>query len=144
MRAPRRSGRAAGWRSCRDLRVETGDRVAGVDEVALVDEPLGQYPVVGGGDIDLLAAAADAAERGAGGQPGALGDLGRADRAAGGGDDDPPVGQVLGLGAAALGGDQLAGAVEVGGAGQGQDLDVRRPSTRAWPARPARRPAAAR
>ena len=52
----------------RDLRVETGDRVSGVDEVALVDQPLGQYPVVGGGDMDLLAAAADGAQRGAGRQ----------------------------------------------------------------------------
>ena len=61
--------RPRSWiRSSRSLRVETGDRVAGVDEVALVDQPLGQYPVVAGGDMVLLAAAADGAERGAGGQ----------------------------------------------------------------------------
>ena len=45
-RPGRRSAAGSGSRA--DLRVETGDRVSGVDEVALVDEPLGQYPVVGG------------------------------------------------------------------------------------------------
>src|SRR3954468_893907 len=110
--------------SRRRLRVETSDRVSCVDQVALVDEPLDQYPVVARGDIDLLAAAADAAERRAGGHGGPRGHLGRADGAADRRDDDPPVGLVLGLGPAALRGDQLAGAVEVGGGAQRADLDV--------------------
>ena len=46
-RGRRARRRAAGWWSCGHLRVETGDRVTGVDEVAVVDQPLGQYPVVG-------------------------------------------------------------------------------------------------
>src|SRR3954452_7307491 len=104
--------------SCLHLRVETGQRVTGIDEVAVVDEPLGQYPVVGGRDVDLLAPAADRAQRRAGRQPGALGDVGRADGAAYGRDDDPPVGQVVRFGATALGVDQLPRAVEVVGAGQ--------------------------
>src|SRR3954454_339608 len=102
-----------------NLRVETGDRVTGVDEVALLDQPLGEHAVVAGGDLDLLAAAAHAAERGAGGQVGALGPLGGADRAAHRRDAHPPVGGVLTLGATAFGGDELAGPVEVGRAGQG-------------------------
>src|SRR5690348_15823144 len=101
-----------------DLRVETGERITSVDQVALVDQPLGEYPVVAGGDVDLLAAAADRAQRRAGRQVGALGDVGRADRAADGGDDHPPVGEVLRLGPPALGLDELAGAVEVLRAGQ--------------------------
>jgi hypothetical protein len=68
-----------------------GRWVADVDEVALVDEPLGQYPVVAGGDMDFVAAAADAAEHGACGEKGALGDVDGADGAAGRGDHDPPV-----------------------------------------------------
>src|SRR3954464_14513793 len=115
--------------SRRRLRVETGDRVSCVDQVALVDEPLDQYPVVARGDIDLLAAAADAAERRAGGDRGGpapprraagaagpggpLGPLGGAAGAAARRDAAPPVGLVLGLGPAALRGDQLAGAVQV-------------------------------
>src|SRR3954464_9270637 len=87
--------------SRRRLRVETGDRVSCVDQVALVDEPLDQYPVVARGDIDLLAGAAEAAERRAGGHGGALGHLGRADGAADRRDDDPPVGLVLRPGPAA-------------------------------------------
>src|SRR4051812_38012234 len=77
--------------SRRRLRVETGDRVSCVDQVALVDEPLDQYPVVARGDIDLLAAAADAAERRAGGHGGGP----RPPRPGGGGpgprDRHPPV-----------------------------------------------------
>src|SRR4051812_5895002 len=102
--------------SRRRLRVETGDRVSCVDQVALVDEPLDQYPVVARGDIDLLAAAADAAERRAGGHGGALGHLGRADGAAGPRDDDPPVGLVLRPGPAAPPRGQPPGA---GGGGGG-------------------------
>src|SRR3954463_734374 len=62
--------------SRRRLRVETGDRVSCVDRgegrgggapgcarPPRGEEPLDQYPVVARGDIDLLAAAADAAER---------------------------------------------------------------------------------
>src|SRR4051794_26018078 len=78
--------------SRRRLRVETGDRASCVDQVALVDEPLDQYPVVARGDIDLLAAAADAAERRAGGHGGALGPPRPADGAAGRRDDHPPGG----------------------------------------------------
>src|SRR3954452_3480185 len=142
------------WHACsrRRLRIETGDRVSCVDQVALVDEPLDQYPGVARGDIDLLAAAADAAERRAGGHGGALGHLGRADGAADRRDDDPPVGLVLGLGPAALRGDPLPGAVEGGGAAQREDLDGGAPPLalcqgrpRAPPrARPAPPPAAAR
>src|SRR4051794_41346403 len=81
------------WHACsrRRLRIETGDRVSCVDQVALVDEPLDQYPVVARGDIDLLAAAADAAERRAGGHGGAPRPPRRADRGAGPRGDDPPV-----------------------------------------------------
>src|SRR4051812_39078669 len=106
-----------------NLRVETGDRVTGVDEVPFLDQPLGEHAVVAGGDLDLLAAAADAANRGAGGGPGGPRPLGGADGAWEGGDHDPPVGGVLGLGATALGGDQLTGPVQVGWAGHGEHLD---------------------
>src|SRR6185295_8252415 len=69
-RAPRS---AAGWSSRGHLRIETGDRVTGVDEVAVVHEPLGQYPGIARRDVDLVATAADDAERAAGGEPAALG-----------------------------------------------------------------------
>src|SRR6476660_5890739 len=58
------------------LRGQAGDRVSSIHEVALVAEPLGEYPVIGCRDVHFLPAAADPAEGGARGQPGAFGQVG--------------------------------------------------------------------
>ena len=70
MRAPGTLGAILMRRPPARCRVQTGERVAGVDEVAVLHQPLGQHPVVARADLQVLLLGADRAEPAAGGAPG--------------------------------------------------------------------------